>query len=86
MLGQMQHYWSGSFLAANAFIGLNLIGALLALLCMLSMSLLRRMEAMLPGRATLDVTIAALVRRCGRRRFPTSASAPSDRRKSPRRG
>ena len=25
----LQHYWSGSFLAANAFIGLNLIGALL---------------------------------------------------------
>ncbi|WP_114968709.1 MgtC/SapB family protein [Rhodoferax ferrireducens] len=29
MLGQLQHYWSGSFLAANAFIGLNLVGALL---------------------------------------------------------
>ncbi|MDC6166612.1 MgtC/SapB family protein [Paucibacter sp. XJ19-41] len=29
MLGQLQHYWSGGFLAANAFIGLNLIGALL---------------------------------------------------------
>ncbi|MDN3922928.1 MgtC/SapB family protein [Roseateles violae] len=29
MLGQLQHYWSGSFLAANAFIGLNLLGALL---------------------------------------------------------
>ena len=25
----LQHYWSGNFLAANAFIGLNLIGALL---------------------------------------------------------
>ena len=25
----MQHYWSGAFLAANAFIGLNLLGALL---------------------------------------------------------
>jgi putative Mg2+ transporter-C (MgtC) family protein len=29
MLGQLQHYWSGGFLAANAFIGLNLLGALL---------------------------------------------------------
>ncbi len=29
MLGDLQHYWSGSFLAANAFIGLNLVGALL---------------------------------------------------------
>ncbi|QUN32604.1 MgtC/SapB family protein (plasmid) [Cupriavidus sp. KK10] len=29
MLGDLQHYWSGSFLAANAFIGLNLAGALL---------------------------------------------------------
>jgi putative Mg2+ transporter-C (MgtC) family protein len=29
MLGELQHYWSGGFLAANAFIGLNLIGALL---------------------------------------------------------
>lgn len=25
----LQHYWSGTFLAANAFIGLNLVGALL---------------------------------------------------------
>ena len=25
----MQHYWSGPFLAANGFIGLNLLGALL---------------------------------------------------------
>ena len=29
MLGDLQHYWSGPFLAANAFIGLNLVGALL---------------------------------------------------------
>lgn len=29
MLGALQHYWSGAFLAANAFIGLNLVGALL---------------------------------------------------------
>ncbi len=29
MLGELQHYWSGPFLAANAFIGLNLVGALL---------------------------------------------------------
>ena len=29
MLGNLQHYWSGDFLAANAFIGLNLLGALL---------------------------------------------------------
>jgi len=29
MLGNLQHYWSGTFLAANAFIGLNLLGALL---------------------------------------------------------
>lgn len=29
MLGTLQHYWSGEFLAANAFIGLNLLGALL---------------------------------------------------------
>ena len=29
MLGDLQHYWSGAFLAANAFIGLNLLGALL---------------------------------------------------------
>jgi putative Mg2+ transporter-C (MgtC) family protein len=29
MLGDLQHYWSGAFLAANAFIGLNLVGALL---------------------------------------------------------
>jgi len=29
MLGNLQHYWSGAFLAANAFIGLNLVGALL---------------------------------------------------------
>lgn len=29
MLGDLQHYWSGSFLAANAFIGLNMVGALL---------------------------------------------------------
>jgi putative Mg2+ transporter-C (MgtC) family protein len=28
MLGDLQHYWSGDFLAANAFIGLNLVGAL----------------------------------------------------------
>lgn len=29
MLGDLQHYWCGAFLAANAFIGLNLVGALL---------------------------------------------------------
>jgi putative Mg2+ transporter-C (MgtC) family protein len=29
MLGDLQHYWSGPFLAANAIIGLNLVGALL---------------------------------------------------------
>jgi putative Mg2+ transporter-C (MgtC) family protein len=29
MLGDLQHYWSGTFLAANAFIGLNLLGGLL---------------------------------------------------------
>jgi putative Mg2+ transporter-C (MgtC) family protein len=29
MLGDLHHYWSGEFLAANAFIGLNLLGALL---------------------------------------------------------
>lgn len=29
MLGNLDHYWSGTFLAANAFIGLNLVGALL---------------------------------------------------------
>jgi putative Mg2+ transporter-C (MgtC) family protein len=29
MLGDLHHYWSGAFLAANAFIGLNLLGALL---------------------------------------------------------
>lgn len=29
MLGQLQHDWSGSFLAANAFIGPNLVAALL---------------------------------------------------------
>jgi len=29
MLGDLHHYWSGAFLAANAFIGLNLVGALL---------------------------------------------------------
>lgn len=29
MLGDLQHYWSGHFLAANAFIALNLVGALL---------------------------------------------------------
>ena len=29
MLGNLRHYWSGEFLAANAFIGLNLVGALL---------------------------------------------------------
>jgi putative Mg2+ transporter-C (MgtC) family protein len=29
MLGALEHYWSASFLAANAFIGLNLLGALL---------------------------------------------------------
>jgi len=28
-LGDLGHYWSGPFLAANAFIGLNLLGALL---------------------------------------------------------
>jgi putative Mg2+ transporter-C (MgtC) family protein len=28
-MGDLQHYWSGAFLAANAFIGLNLVGALL---------------------------------------------------------
>jgi putative Mg2+ transporter-C (MgtC) family protein len=29
MLSQLQNYWSGSILAANAFIGINLVGALL---------------------------------------------------------
>lgn len=29
VLGDLQHYWSGAFLAANAFIGLNLLGAML---------------------------------------------------------
>jgi putative Mg2+ transporter-C (MgtC) family protein len=29
VLGDLHHYWSGEFLAANAFIGLNLVGALL---------------------------------------------------------
>ena len=29
MPGNLHHYWSGEFLAANAFIGLNLLGALL---------------------------------------------------------
>jgi putative Mg2+ transporter-C (MgtC) family protein len=28
MLPTLEHYWSGTFLAANAFIGLNLVGAL----------------------------------------------------------
>lgn len=29
MLGQIEHYWSGDFLGANVFIGVNLVGALL---------------------------------------------------------
>lgn len=29
MLGELGHYWSGDFIAANLFIGLNLLGALL---------------------------------------------------------
>jgi putative Mg2+ transporter-C (MgtC) family protein len=29
MLGDLEHYWSGAFLAANVFVGLNLVGALL---------------------------------------------------------
>src|SRR6185369_354637 len=29
MLGNLQHYWSEAYLAANAIIGLNLVGALL---------------------------------------------------------
>ena len=29
VLGDLHHYWSGEFLAANAFIGLNIAGALL---------------------------------------------------------
>ena len=29
MLGELTHYWSGDFIAANLFIGLNLLGALL---------------------------------------------------------
>jgi putative Mg2+ transporter-C (MgtC) family protein len=29
MLGDLQHYWSGAFLAANGFIALNLVGALM---------------------------------------------------------
>lgn len=28
MMGDLEHYWSGAFLAANAFVGLNLVGAL----------------------------------------------------------
>ncbi|MGA0612828.1 hypothetical protein [Caldimonas sp. KR1-144] len=61
MLGDLQHYWSGPFLAANAFIGLNLVGALL-----LGMPvgykrsynghpLLHRLESRPPRRITLDV-------------------------------
>ena len=29
MLGDLEHYWSGAFLAANGFVALNLLGALL---------------------------------------------------------
>jgi putative Mg2+ transporter-C (MgtC) family protein len=29
LLGDLHHYWSGAFLAANAFVGLNLLGGLL---------------------------------------------------------
>ncbi len=29
MLGDLSHYWSSAFLGANAFVGLNLVGALL---------------------------------------------------------
>ena len=49
--------WAAS--AIGVLLGVGFYGAalLLALLCMLSMSLLHRLELMLPGRATLEVSL-----------------------------
>ncbi|MCU7375187.1 MgtC/SapB family protein [Paucibacter sp. O1-1] len=52
--------WAASAIGVLLGVGFYASALLLALLCMLSMSLLHRVEAMLPGRATLDVTLSFL--------------------------
>jgi putative Mg2+ transporter-C (MgtC) family protein len=49
--------WTASAIGVLLGVGFYASALLLALLCMLSMSLLHRVEAMLPARATLDVSL-----------------------------
>lgn len=49
--------WAVSAIGVLLGVGFYASALLLALLCMLSMSLLHRVEAMLPGRATLEVSL-----------------------------
>ena len=49
--------WAVSAIGVLLGVGFYAAALLLALLCMLSMSLLHRLEAKLPGRATLDISL-----------------------------
>ena len=50
--------WVASAIGVLLGVGFYAAALLLALLCMVSMSLLRRLERRLPGRATLDVSLS----------------------------
>ena len=49
--------WAASAIGVLLGVGFYAAALLLALLCMLSMSVLHRLEGILPGRSTLDVTL-----------------------------
>jgi putative Mg2+ transporter-C (MgtC) family protein len=55
--------WASSAVGVLLGVGFYPAALLLALLCMLSMSLLHKVELKLPGRATLDVTLSFLATR-----------------------
>lgn len=55
--------WASSAVGVLLGVGFYPAALLLALLCMLSMSVLHRLELKLPGRATLDVTLSFLATR-----------------------
>jgi putative Mg2+ transporter-C (MgtC) family protein len=50
--------WAASAIGVLLGVGFYAAALLLALLCMLSMSMLHRLEAVLPGRTKLDVTLS----------------------------
>lgn len=49
--------WAASAIGVLLGVGFYAAAVLLAMLCMLSMSMLHRLEGLLPGRSTLDVTL-----------------------------